>query len=132
MVPAWLFAGFGASPARLRAHASLHWRLCRVRLLLRSGLAAYASRDRRRWNESLYLPFFLKSGRLMRGTLRLPNGDSNQFLRATPRPMIASCGAHFVTSSIQGNCSRFTALTWRRSAVSDGRGRAGLTKCPSY
>ncbi|MCY0858744.1 hypothetical protein [Cupriavidus sp. D39] len=47
-------------------------------------------------------------------------GRAFLLLIASPSCMIAICGAFFATSSIQGNCSRFTAFNWRRNAACDG------------
>lgn len=41
--------------------------------------------------------------------------------------MIAICGAFLVTSSIQGNCSRLIAFSWRRNAASVGNARLLFT-----
>jgi hypothetical protein len=57
---------------------------------------------------------------------------AKKFSKARPSWMIAICGAFFVTSSIQGNCSRLMALSWRRSDSCDGAGSAGSALCAAY
>jgi hypothetical protein len=63
---------------------------------------------------SLETPFFLKVGYLAR--------PSKKFLKATPRFLIACCGAFFVTSPIHGKASPLMAFRSRRRDASEGFG----------
>ncbi len=69
-------------------------------------------------------PFFLNFGYFAR--------PAKKFWNATPNCMMAICGAFFVTSSIQGNCSRFSAFSCLRSAACDGLGSSASSLLASY
>ena len=68
------------------------------------------------------LNWSLESSKLSRMPFFLKRGNCVCFLKkrwnASPKSIIASCGAHLVTSNIQGNCSRLMLLSSLRSAPS--------------
>src|SRR5215831_16320340 len=82
------------------------------------------------------VPASLAAQKLGRSSLRLNRGNFARFskkaLYAAPRSMIASCTAALPTSYIQGNCSRLTAFSSRRSHTSDGDGPQQYSRFSAY